>query len=160
MRCNFKIVGTVNRSAALVQKRIEELGISDYFTFVSDAESYLDYYRAIYSCRFLLFLVDDSRRIYQPFFEDKCTSSLGVALGLDVIPVINSRLSEVYNIEKCSVLYESDDVYSGIRSALSFESKKIDSLANNLRVIRQQFTDDSELEFRRAIDSILGSKSA
>ncbi len=159
VRCIFKIVGTVNRSAEIMQERIEELDVSDYFTFVSDAESYLDYYRAIHSCRFLLFLVDDSTLTYQPFFEDKCTSSLGVALGLNVIPVINSRLSEVYNIEECSVTYESDDVYSGIRSALSFESKKIDSLTNSLRVKKQQFTDDSELEFRKAIDSILGSQS-
>lgn len=157
VRCIFKIVGTVNRSAVLMQKRIEELDISEYFTFIGDAESYLDYYRAIDSCRFLLFLVDDSRLIYQPFFEDKCTSSLGVALGLNVIPVINSGLSEAYNIEECSVTYESDDVYSGIRSALSFDSKEIDSLRNNLGAKRQQLTDDSELEFRKALDSILGS---
>ena len=159
VRCTFKIIGKINRAARTLQERIEELDLSDYFTFVSDAERYLDYYGAIHGCRFLLFLVDDATQTYQPFFEDKCTSSLGVALGLNVIPVINGKLSEVYDIEECSVTYESDDVYSGIKSALSLDSKKIDSLMNSLRAKNRQLTDNSELEFRKATDLILGSQS-
>ena len=156
VQCNFKIVGRLGRSSRTMQRKLAELGVSEYFTFVGDAESYLDFYRAIGSCRFLLVLVDDSRMIYSPFFEDKCTSSLGVSLGLDVIPIVNRRLAEAYDIADCSVLYESDDVYSGIVSALSCESKKIDSLANNMKRTRQKFADDSEIEFRKAIDSATG----
>lgn len=156
VQCNFKIVGRLGRSSRTMQERIEELGVSEYFTFVGDAESYLDFYRAICSCKFLLILVDDSRMIYRPFFEDKCTSSLGVALGLDVIPVVNRRLAEIYDIAECSVPYESDDVYSGIVSALSYESERIDSLVNNLQRTRRKFIEDSEVEFGKAIDSALG----
>lgn len=156
VQCSFKIVGRLGRQSRIMQERISELGVSDYFTFVGDAVSYRDYYRAIGSCRFLLALVDDSRMIYRPFFEDKCTSSLSIALGLDVIPVVNSRFAEVYDIEACSVLYESDDVYSGVVSALSYESERIDSLANNLKRTRQRFVEDSEVEFGKAIDSALG----
>ena len=94
--------------------------------------------------------------IYRPFFEDKCTSSLGVALGLDVIPVVNRRLAEIYDIAECSVPYESDDVYSGIVSALSYESERIDSLVNNLQRTRRKFIEDSEVEFGKAVDSALG----
>jgi glycosyltransferase involved in cell wall biosynthesis len=156
VQCNFKIVGRLGRSSRTMQERIEELGVSEYFTFVGDAESYLDFYRAICSCKFLLILVDDSRMIYRPFFEDKCTSSLGVAMGLDVIPVVNSRLAEVYDIADCSVPYESDDVYSGIVSALSSEKERVDSLVNNLQRTRRKFIEDSEVEFGKAIDSALG----
>jgi glycosyltransferase involved in cell wall biosynthesis len=156
VQCKFKIVGRLGRSSRTMQGKIEELGVSEYFTFVGDAESYLDYYRAIYSCKFLLILVDDSRMIYRPFFEDKCTSSLGVALGLDVIPVVNSRLAEVYDIAECSVPYESDDVYSGIVSALSSEKERVDSLVINLQRTRRKFIEDSEVEFGKAIDLALG----
>ena len=156
VQCKFKIVGRLGRSSRTMQRRIEELGVTEYFTFVGDAESYLDYYRAIYSCRFLLILVDDSRMIYSPFFEDKCTSSLGAALGLDVIPVVNRRLAEVYDIAECSVPYDSDDVYSGVVTALSHESDKIDSLTKGLKRIRQRFADDSEVEFGKAIESAIG----
>jgi len=156
VHCEFKIIGRLGRSSRTMQERIEKLGVSEYFTFVGDAETYLDFYRTICSCKFLLILIDDSRMIYRPFFEDKCTSSLGVALGLDVIPVVNRKLAEVYDIEECSVPYESDDVYSGILSALSCESERIDSLANNLKRTRQRFVEDSEVEFGKAIDSALG----
>jgi glycosyltransferase involved in cell wall biosynthesis len=156
VQCNFKIVGRLGRQSRIMQERISELAVSDYFTFIGDAVSYQDYYRAIGSCKFLLVLVDDSRMIYRPFFEDKCTSSLSIALGLDVIPVVNSRFAEAYDIAECSVPYESDDVYSGIVSALSYESERIDSLADSLKRTRQKFTDDSEVEFGRAIDSALG----
>lgn len=157
VQCHFKIVGRLGRSSRAMQKRIAELGVAEYFTFVGDAESYLDYYRAIRSCRFLLMLVDDSRLIYRPFFEDKCTSSLSVALGLGAIPVANSRLAEVYDIEDCSVLCESDDVYSGIISALSYDSRQIDSLATSLQLTRQRFADESQAEFDKAIDSAISS---
>jgi len=93
--------------------------------------------------------------IYSPFFEDKCTSSLGAALGLDVIPVVNRRLAEVYDIAECSVPYESDDVYSGVVTAMSYESDKIDSLAKNPKRTRQKFADDSEVEFGKAIESAI-----
>lgn len=158
-QCNFQVVGKVNRSAIFMQKRIAEMGISDYFTFADDTERYRDYYRAIYRCRFLLILVDDSRMIYHPFFEDKCTSSLSIALGLGVIPIINGRLAEVYNISECSVLYDSDDVYSGIKTALSCDSKRIESLENSVKLTRQQFVNDSEQEFRKAINSKFGCNS-
>jgi len=151
IRCNFRIVGGLNRSAGILQEKIEQLGVSDYFTFKSDTESYRDYYKAIGGCRFMLILIDDSRMIYRPFFEDKCTSSLNVALGLDVIPVVNQRFAEVYGISGFSVLYESDDVYSGIRSALSNEREQIRSLTNNLKLAKQQYEDDSELEFGKAV---------
>ena len=155
VRCNFRMVGGFNRSASIMQSRIAELGISDYFTFVSDAESYQDYYKAICDCRFLLFLIDDTRMIYRPFFEDKCTSSLIVALALGVIPVVNNGLANTYGIAGCSVLYEADDVYSGIRSALSFESKRVDSLANSLEQVRQQLAEISDNEFDKAITSAI-----
>jgi glycosyltransferase involved in cell wall biosynthesis len=154
--CNFKIIGRLGRSSRTMQNKIEELGVSDYFTFVGDAESYLEYYQAISSCRFLLVLVDDSRMIYRPFFEDKCTSSLGASLGLDVIPVANRRLAEVYDIVECSVLYESDDVYSGIVTALSYRDDKIESLVNSMRRTRQKFCDESDKEFYNAIQSAIG----
>jgi len=156
VQCNFRIVGRLGRQSRIMQERISELGVSDYFAFVGDAESYRDYYRAIGSCGFLLVLVDDSRMIYRPFFEDKCTSSLSIALGLDVIPVANRRFAEAYDIAECSVPYESDDVYSGIVSALSFENEEIDLLANNLKRTRQRLVEESEVEFGKAIDSALG----
>ena len=156
VKCTFKIVGRLNRSARHMQERIKELEISEYFAFVSDAVSYRDYYREIYSCRFLLLLIDDSRMIYQPFFEDKCSSSLHVALGLDVIPVANRKLSEIYEIADCCVPYESDDVYSGVMSALSYESKEIDSLVDGVQRTRQRFADESVSAFGRAIESATG----
>ena len=52
--------------------------------------------------------------------------------------------------------YESDDVYSGVVTALSYESDKIDSLAKNVKLTRQKFADDSEVDFSKAIESAIG----
>lgn len=155
VQCQFKLVGKFNNATRIMQQRIAELDIADYFTFENDVESYQDYYKAIYSCRFLLVLVDDSRLVYRKFFEDKCTSSLNVALGLDLIPVINGRLAETYGIEECSLLYESDDVYSGIKSALAYEGEQIDSLVRDLQRSRQKLADESAIEFENAISSAI-----
>jgi len=70
--------------------------------------------------------------------------------------VVNRRLAEVYDIAECSVPYDSDDVYSGVVSALSHESDKIDSLTKGLKRTRQRFADDSEVEFGKAIESVIG----
>ena len=150
VRCTFSLVGRLNRSARIMQERIGEMGVSDYFVFESSVERYRDYYGAIRDCMYLLILVDDSSMIYQKFFEDKCTSSLNVALGLEVIPVVNRNLAKVYGIEECSVLYESDDVYSGIKSALSNDSERMETLASN-QSLSQMHRFSQSTHFRKAL---------
>lgn len=155
VRCKFKIVGRLGRASRIMQQRVDQLGVAEYFTFVGNAESYADYYREIRACRFLLVLVDDSRMIYNAFFKDKCTSSLGITLGLGIIPVINKKLAEIYDIADFGVTYESDDVLSGIEAALSYDSRKMEMLADNLAATRARFGAASVGAFEAAIESAL-----
>lgn len=151
--CNINIVGKKNRLSEHFNESILKSGIQKYFTFHFNCISYEQYYTTISKNIFMLILIDDGSLIYKPFFEDKCTSSINLSLALGIIPVVNHKLADLYDLHDCCVKYEHNDVFSAISTALLLDQSEIDAMRTKLLQKRADLEKVTEFAFNDVISS-------
>ncbi|NMC99446.1 MAG: hypothetical protein GYA62_06985 [Bacteroidales bacterium] len=66
---------------------------------------YKDYYDEIKKYSFILFLLDEEKIEYFPYFHYKYTSSLATAISFGIIPIVDQNTANIYKITDFSIIY-------------------------------------------------------
>lgn len=136
-RNDFEVVfvGNVSpRDFDLFQRAGAEYGVLDKLRFLKGGLKYQDYYSHIASCHYLLALVEPGVPDLQAYYRYSASSSISMAVGLSVIPVMDRSLAELYGLQKIALTYSpAETLYAAMSEALQLSDddrkRRIDSLA-------------------------------
>jgi hypothetical protein len=114
-----------------------------FFTRHDGRFRYGEYFRRISSAGFVLPLVDSSSPVFQPYFEDKITSSISMALGTGSIPVVHQRLAELYGLVDLAIGYPDGGLAAAMKTALDLSEESRLRMAERIEQERRALLDES-----------------
>jgi hypothetical protein len=124
---NFEVVfvGNVNpRDLEKFQKAGTEYGVLDELRFVNGGLAYADYFERITSCHYLLPLVEPDVPALEAYYRDSASSSLSMAIGLGVVPVMDRSLAQLYGLSDIALTYSpAETLYAAMRLALELTER-------------------------------------
>lgn len=129
-RRNFEVVfvGNVDpRDFEKFQKAGEVYGVLDQLRFVNGGLRYDEYFEHIAACHYLLALIEPGVPSLDAYYRDSASSSMSMAIGLGVVPVMDRALAVLYGLEDIAVTHDSEEtLYGGMRQALELgDSKRV-----------------------------------
>jgi hypothetical protein len=150
----LRIVTVPSRGLELLRTYVDKAGLSAHFAFVIRVQKYGDYYGSIADTGGLFFLLDPSSYVYRPYIESKVSSSLGVAIGLGVPPVLDRDAALALGLQDVSYTHGTGRLEEAIIEALSTSDAQRRGLHARLESTRQVFLRDSADEMRRALEAV------
>jgi hypothetical protein len=134
-----------------------ERGIDRFLEYAGRGIPYQQYYRFLGQSHFILPLVDRSSPVYRPYYEEKITSSLTVAIGMGLVPVIDAELAVRYSVESCSIMYETGSLADAMKQALDLGPENYQMKKHALDELRKELLSISRRNMEREIREITGS---
>lgn len=121
----FLIVGNCTTQYGVeIRRIIEGQPWSKIVTFSEGELDYPDFYGKIATADYLVPLLDKSEKRFQPYFEDKLTSSVSVAFMLNIPPIIHEDLANIYNISGITYNDEKDGLLQALLYALQLPKEE------------------------------------
>ncbi len=149
----FHIIGNCTGAFGVeVRRIINKQPWKELVVFSEGELAYPDFYGRIAIADYLLPLLDKSESRFHPYFEDKLTSSVSVALMLNVPLVIHEELADIYGIS--GVVY-NDDKYGLLRAllyALKIPEEKREKIRNELSGNRDKILEHAGTIARKYFD--------
>jgi hypothetical protein len=127
-----------------LRRAIRQRGLDGLFTTHEGPFRYGECFRRISSAGFVLPLVDSASPLFRPYFEDKITSSISMALGTGSIPVVHQRLAELYHLVDLAIGYPDGGLAAAMKTALDLSDE-----------VRLRMVEHIEQERRRLLDESL-----
>ncbi len=121
---------------------------------VIDAFSYTASIDGIASSGFILALVDTTSPIFAPYFEDKISSSISMALGTGRIPIIHHRLAELSGLQALCITYGDGGLGHAMEAALNLRDDARRTMVDGLHCRRRQLLRQSLENLRTALQDV------
>jgi hypothetical protein len=134
--------------------RLARSAASAVTDFTAPSIPYRDYYSILAGSDFILPLVDTSTPEYSYYFVDKATSSLAVTIGLGVVPVLQSRLAQLYEVSDSGICHEDGQLAEAMSQALVLGSKETLRLREGLAKRREALLAETVANLRRAVEAV------
>jgi hypothetical protein len=103
-----------------LRREVRDRGLSMYFLTEPEPFHFRSYLSRMSSAGYVLPLVDTSSPLFRPYFEDKISSSVPLAIGIGAVPVLHVRLAELYGLEAAAITYRDGQLAGAIREALAW----------------------------------------
>ena len=126
-----------------LRRSIRQRGLDTLFTTHDGPFRYGECFRRISSAGFVLPLVDSTSPLFRPYFEDKITSSISMALGTGSIPVMHQRLAELYDLVDLAIGYPDGGLAAAMKTALELSEEARLRMAERIDQKRQWLLDES-----------------
>ena len=123
-------------------------------SFTTPGMRYRDYYSLIAGADYILPLVDTSTPQYGYYYADKATSSLAVSIGLGVVPIIQSRLAQLYKLSDAGICYEDGRLAAAMAHAIVLPADEIDLRREALAERRETVLAETVANLRRAVEMV------
>lgn len=101
-----------------LERTVRSRGLQRYIRFRSDVSHYREYLPAIASCGHSLPLVDRTSLMFEPYFLDKITSSISMAIGVGNIPLTHSEIGQLYDLGQLAIDYQDGGLSQAMNTAL------------------------------------------
>ncbi len=138
-----------------LRRAIRQRGLENRITQpIVDGFSYSDSLEGIASSGFVLPLVDTTSPVFAPYFQDKISSSVSMALGVGRIPIIHQHLAEVCGLESLSITYRDGDLAAAMRRALELDGDVRRVMMEGLHARRLKLLRSSLESLRGAINDL------
>ncbi len=149
----FHFIGNTSVPIAqLYKKQVNNNQLSKYFIFYDRILPYHEYYDAIQSCSFILPLLDNSNLAYLPYFESKCSSSINLAIALNILPVVPYSVAETYKIGNSSITY-SNTLKDGLQKAICISPEEHKQLVQAINKTQKQMLEHNKRIISKAINN-------
>lgn len=135
--------GEYELDGARFRRSIRQRGLERFFSIDTEWHSYARSIEAVAASEFVLPLVDTTSIAFAPYFEDKISSSLSMAIGLSRIPVVHHRLAVLYGLEGCAVTYRDGDLAAAMSRAMRLSTKQHLEMAQRLTQVRLELLESS-----------------
>jgi len=100
-------------------------GLRKFSKFSSQVSLYQEYFSELAQSDFLCPLIDTDKEIYQSYYEGKASSSIPIALGNNLIPIVQREFAELYDIQDISVCYEDGGLYEALCEAMNMQDDEL-----------------------------------
>ena len=128
----------------LFEKNIINLNIDNFFKRPDKEYMYPEYFDKMIKSRYILPLIDNTHS--HKFFQNSCTSSINLGIACLCIPIINTQLAKLYNID-FGYHYDKDNLYSAMKEAIRCENDDI--ILNKLVNYKNKYLNKSVNEFKK-----------
>ena len=139
---NLKFVFVGFRKQPFYSNLLEEiraLGLGDSYLDAGEKNlTYSEFFRLVEAGHFILPLIDRSEEYCVPYFENKLTSSIPLAIGVGIPLVVNSELARKYSIDDGCITYDDDRIGDGLRFASRIFSKEYGEMLEKSNAIREK----------------------
>jgi len=135
------------------KQKVREKGLSAFFTYSKGKVDYKTYFSMVMEGDFILPLLDQTDSKYLPYFVDKCTASMHVAIGLGVVPILHKRLSELYGIQ-CGIMYKDGELFHALKIAAKWDSESLNECRSKLYKKRLSLLQKSKNNFRKILKDL------
>ena len=154
---SFRVM-IVGRSEArhylIFREQVRDRKLDSFFEFSNGELTYQDYYGSMTTASFLLPLVDRTSTAYRAYFLDKITSSVQLAIGLGIVPVIHMELARLYEIEEQSVAYRDGGLTDALKRALNINAEALEPMRNGLVSKKETLLNESIANMRDTLQDI------
>lgn len=154
---NF-LVKIVGRNSAPIAPQGSELkadiaarGLQHLFEFSAGELPYKEFYGSAARADFLLPLVERRLAAHAPYFQDKLSTSMQVAIAFQTVPVVHADLAELYGVEGESFTY-SDDLEQAMLDALGAGGGELRRRRDGLARRRAQLLDESARNLKTLLE--------
>jgi hypothetical protein len=137
-----------------LERTVRSRGLQRFIKFRTDVSHYRDYLIAVASCGYSLPLVDRTSLMFEPYFLDKITSSISMAIGVGTIPLVHSELGQLYDLGSLAISYLDGGLSHAISTALDLPTPTRQQMVQSLQTIRAQLIDASLLNLERALGEL------
>ncbi len=151
----FKILLLGNSHTPDAQRLASEIarqGLEAYFEWEHGFLPYRDYYARIGGAHYMLTLIDES--FEHDYFTHKISSSISVAVGLQVVPVLHEKLATLYGLESCAISHAENHLYDAMKTALALSPEEYDALKNNLAEVQRKWQEESVDNLRNLLNPL------
>lgn len=107
---SFYIVGKETEDNKIILNYFKYHGVMDQIHIISNLDNYKKYYSFISRFNFIIFLINENTINLLPYLVFKCTSSVNLVYGFNIIPIVDRTTAKVYDIEDISIMYERDPI--------------------------------------------------
>lgn len=148
----IKIVGhSETRWGILFKQKVVQLGLSDFFSYTRGRINHKDFYSIIEDNDFILPLLDQTDNIYLPYFKEKYNSTMGISIGLGIIPVLHKKLSEIYELSDCGIIYEDNQLSDALLKSMKCDNDTLDKYRKALYKKKKLLLDASKNNLRNIL---------
>jgi len=139
----------------------ESLEVMEFLQFFSSGLAYGEFFSQIAQCHYLLPLLEPGIPAHEGYYKDSATSSISMAVGLSVIPVMERKLAELYGLTEIALTYSLDEtLYQAMSVAIGLsEADRRDRVAR-LAAFRGQRLKQNTENLRAFLDSVTVAKTA
>ncbi|OGQ92972.1 MAG: hypothetical protein A2253_08325 [Deltaproteobacteria bacterium RIFOXYA2_FULL_55_11] len=149
------IIGRNDTKEGLIfKKQVRNRKLDSFFTFSKGEVPYKDYYDSIASAHFILPLIDTTRSEYRPYFFEKGSTSLCIALSLGIVPIIHKQLACIYGIEDQSITYEDNGLAHALEQALSTNEQALERMRGALVSRKEYLLKKSVLNMKETLKDV------
>lgn len=134
--------------------RLARSPASAIMEFTAPRIPYRDFYSMLAGADFMLPLIDTSTAMYEHYYVDKASTSLMMSIGLGVVPILHSRLSQLYGLSDAGISYEDGGLADAMSRGLALRSEEATRLRQHLLGRREALLAETVANLRRAIDAV------
>ena len=146
------------KSGREIKKKIRSSKAKDSLTLTNkNKNTYSEFYDSIAQLSFICPLIDTTSTQYSEYFNEKSTSSLPVAFGFNIIPIIHASLAKLHAMESCSITYTDGKLYKALKTAISLSPHERNILLENLMQKQLSLLTQSTTNFQKIMESVLSS---
>ncbi len=136
------------------RREVARRGLEKIIVLDGEKFGYDDYLEAVMTAAFILPLVDSTSLLFQPYFGEKVTSSLSMALATARIPVVHAAIARLYGIEGMAVTYEDGGLCDAIRRAMALPTDERGEMISGLRECRASLLRNSLSNLRAVMEDL------
>ncbi len=129
-------------------------GWTRWLEYIGRDLPYRRFYNLLQQAHFILPLVDSSSERYNDYYQTKITSSLSIAFGMGIIPVLEKSLACHYGTEQASISYETGDLAEAMNKALLLSPEEYAALQQRLVRMHDDLLRESRFNLEQAIAKI------
>lgn len=175
---NFVAVGVIDKDyrnhsmlEEVIRKLISEgienfkitiVGSGDLPEFSEDIKKYISFkgrlnfcnmFKEIETANYYLYLLNPNLRMHRRYLNKLVTGSLQLVLGFKILPVIDKFYAENYGLnENNAILYENNDLYSGLVKAIKTNEEEYNLLQSNLKQYADRIYSESLENIKNATE--------
>ncbi len=108
------VVGRYSPAAMMVKAEAIASGLSEIVSFRDGCVKFRDFFSQLRRSHFLLPLIAEGDPRFHAYYTSAATTSLMMAIGLGIVPILDAGLARIYGIENIGIVYGPN----GLRDAL------------------------------------------
>ncbi len=147
----FEIIGRESAQLAELREFYHYYSVDSIIRFTTDCENYKNFYETIAQHSFLAFLLNKKRVSMLPYYLYKCTSSINLAIGLQLIPVIDRETAEIYDLLDIAIVYDNN-INEAMELISRLDDNKIEEKQSKLLKMKESILESNRLVVKDFID--------